>query len=187
MAQLVLEISAALVWRQLEVKLTPAHQLLQGSMGARRHTDRRGGTPCLTRPRPQAQGRPGVPTAILSVQAISAALQWHRQDGRPTHAQVIHTSMVVEAQGLQRPTRHRTHIAHLRRRTHIIHLRRRTHIVHLHRHRSRQCSAITTQQALMGQIIAQPTRAARVCKKASGRRTRVTLPQLVSVAARPRI
>jgi len=180
MAQLVLEISAALVWRQLEVKLTPAHQLLQGSMGARRHTDRQGGTPCLTRPRPQAQGRPGVPMATLNVQAISAALLLHRQDGRPTHAQVIHTSMVVGARGPR--CRRLTH-----RRTQIIHLRRRTHIAHLHRHRGRQCSAITTQQALTGQIIAQPTRAARECQRASGRRTHVTLPQLVSVAARPRI
>jgi len=187
MARLVLAISAALVWSQLDCKLTPAQQLLLASVGARRHTDRQGGTPCLTRPRPQAQGQPGVLMATLSVQAISAALLWHRQDGRPTHAQVIHTSMVAEAQGLQRPTRHRTHIAHLRRRTHIIHLRRRTHIVHLHRHRSRQCSAITTQQALTGQIIAQPTRAARVCQRASGRRTHVTLPQLVSAAVRPRI
>jgi len=177
MARLVLAISAALVWSQLDFKLTPAQQLLLASRGARRHTDRQGGTPCLTRPRPQAQGRPGVPMATLSVQVISAALLWHRQDGRPTHAQVIHTSMVVAARESQRPTRHRTH---------IIHLRRRTHIAHLHRHRGRQCSAITTQQALTGQIIAQPTRAARVCQRARGRRTHVTL-QLVSAAVRPRI
>jgi len=187
MAQRVLAISAAPVWRQLVVKLTPAQQLLQGSMDARRHMDHQGGTPGVTRPRLQAQGRPGVPTATLSVQAISAALLWHRQDGRPTHAQVIHTSLVAEAQGSQHPTRHHTHIIHLRRHTHIIHIHRHTHIAHLHRHRGRQCSAITTQQALTGQIIAQPTRAARVCEKATGRRTRVTLPQLVSVAARPRI
>jgi hypothetical protein len=178
MARLVLAISAALVWGQLDLKLTLAQQLLLASVGARRHTDRQGGTPCLTRPRPRAQGRHGVLMATLSVQAISAALLWHKQDGRPTHAQVIHTSMVAAAPESQRPTRHRIR---------IIHIRRRSHIAHLRRHRGRQCSAITTQRALTGQIIAQPTHAARVCQRATGRRTRATLPQLVSVAARPRI